>query len=210
MSDDARAERFWWDEHDDDVFVWGEEGDDAWAAGVQAHVDRIDHALRIQWGEPRRYLDLGCGPGRLTFPLARLYEEHHFTGVDISAAMLDRCARTVRLAQYGNTLFRLGDGRTLPRADAPFNGAWSVLLFQHIPPAAQRGYLTAVADALVPDGRFLVQLTADYTTHGQFLHWHTCPSDFIGWARDAGLKTVGVERDDAYPKWTWITLERTS
>jgi len=47
----------------------------------------IDRLLALSGNDPRRVLDLGCGPGRHTIPLAQKGLE--VTGVDLSSFLLD-------------------------------------------------------------------------------------------------------------------------
>jgi glycogen(starch) synthase len=73
-----------------------------------------------------RLLDVGCGPGRLTAPLAA---RHRMTGCDISPAMLEearrRCPEGVRLVE--------ADARRLPFADGEFDGLLALDLLAHLP-----------------------------------------------------------------------------
>jgi glycogen(starch) synthase len=75
---------------------------------------------------PMRLLDVGCGPGRLTAPLAA---RHQMTGCDISPAMLEEarghCPEGVRLVE--------ADARRLPFADGEFDGALALDLLAHLP-----------------------------------------------------------------------------
>jgi glycogen(starch) synthase len=75
---------------------------------------------------PMQLIDVGCGPGRLTAPLAT---RHHMTGCDLSAAMLQearsRCPPSVRLVE--------ADARNLPFADGEFDGLLALDLLPHLP-----------------------------------------------------------------------------
>ena len=55
-----------------------------------SHRDRpfFDLTARIAAGNPRRVVDLGCGPGTLTAALAARWPESRVTGVDSSAEMI--------------------------------------------------------------------------------------------------------------------------
>ncbi|MFJ5859969.1 trans-aconitate 2-methyltransferase [Pseudarthrobacter sp. NPDC092439] len=73
------------------------------------HRDRpfFDLVARIGAGQPRRVVDLGCGPGNLTASLAGRWPEADIVGVDSSAEMLDRAAPLSR--QFPSLRFELRD-----------------------------------------------------------------------------------------------------
>lgn len=101
-------------------------------------------------------LELGCGDGRLTIPLARA--GYAVTGVDISHAMLTRCRRRVAgeraavaeriaLIEADATALDLG-GAGFPLVVIPFN----VLILMAERPR-QRALLDVAARHLAPGGR---------------------------------------------------------
>lgn len=212
------AERDYWNTHATPIDVWGEEGAHAWMVGVIEQCRRIRRALYTEPWMDGRFLDLGCGLGRLTIPMAlhAVSSDMEFVGVDSSPAMVEK-ARLVALVALASPTppmttrvlsFDVCHGRTLPYDDASFDGVWSVLLFQHIPPYAQGQYVREVARVLRPGGRFLVQIDADDRTHGEFLHWHTSIEDMEREASKVGLRLVKGEEDDSYPTWCWLTFEK--
>ncbi len=76
-------------------------------------------------GPKMRLVDVGCGPGRLTAPLAAW---HEMTGCDISPAMLEEARAlcpALRLVE--------ADARRLPFADDEFDGALALDLLAHLP-----------------------------------------------------------------------------
>lgn len=79
---------------------------------------------------PARVLEIGCGCGRLTLPLARLGAEQGFTitGLEIEPAMLQRAqehARDEAPATQRALRLTLGDARELESALQPRDGAAS-------------------------------------------------------------------------------------
>lgn len=77
-----------------------------------------------------RVLEIGCGAGRVTRALARLFGEVH--AVDISEEMLERAR--LSLAGIHNVHLYRNNGMDLGVVPAiPFDFAFSIIVFQHIP-----------------------------------------------------------------------------
>jgi SAM-dependent methyltransferase len=77
-----------------------------------------------------RMLELGCGVGRMTRALARVFG--HVTGVDISDEMIRQAKRG--LSDLANVTLEVVDGSTLASLkDEQFDFAFSFIVFQHIP-----------------------------------------------------------------------------
>ena len=75
-------------------------------------------------------LEIGCGVGRMTRMLARIFG--HVTAVDVSKEMIERAR--VNLADLDNVTLILGDGATLSLVpDESHDFAFSFIVFQHIP-----------------------------------------------------------------------------
>jgi ubiquinone/menaquinone biosynthesis C-methylase UbiE len=75
-------------------------------------------------------LEIGCGVGRMTRMLARIFG--HVTGVDISSGMIEQAR--ANLKDLENVTLVLGDGATLSTlADESYDFAFSFIVFQHIP-----------------------------------------------------------------------------
>ena len=103
-----------------------------------------------------RVLEIGCGAGRVTRPLAGVFGEVH--AVDVSGEMIAR-ARTV-LAGLANVHLYCNNGMDLSVIpDLPFDFAFSVIVFQHIPSLAViESYFREVARLLRPGTLFKVQV----------------------------------------------------
>jgi len=96
-------------------------------------------------------LDLGCGPGRLTVPLAqRVGEQGEVVAVDIQEAMLDRAREKARAAGLANVRFvRAAAGQGELGRDR-FDRAFLVTVLGEIPD--RDAALKEIFAALRPDG----------------------------------------------------------
>jgi SAM-dependent methyltransferase len=127
---------------------------DFWCAVVppeatQADVDFLWTRLRLEPGA--RVLDVPCGAGRLTLPLAA--RGCVATGVDISQEFVD-AARDAAAAQGLSATFVRADMRDLP-GDGGFDAAFCFgNSFGYLDDAGNEAFLEAVAAALSPGGRF--------------------------------------------------------
>jgi SAM-dependent methyltransferase len=75
----------------------------------------IDQVLALSGNQPRRVLDLCCGPGRHTIPLAQKGLE--VTGVDFSSFLLDKARENARAAHVTPEFVR-ADMRSFVRPNA--------------------------------------------------------------------------------------------
>jgi ubiquinone/menaquinone biosynthesis C-methylase UbiE len=75
-------------------------------------------------------LEIGCGVGRMTRTLARIFES--VTAVDVSLEMIERARANLR--GLDNVSLVLGDGATLSAlAEGTHDFAFSFIVFQHVP-----------------------------------------------------------------------------
>ena len=95
--------------------------------------------------QPRRYLEVGCGPGDMA---ARVADE---LGIDVVA--LDISPRMVELARERGVDARVGDVQELPFEGASFDCAVAAWMLYHVPDL-DRG-LGELARVLQPDGRLV-------------------------------------------------------
>jgi len=140
----------WWQEFFHGVAI------DCWIQAIPAdqsrrEADAIARALAVSGGS--EILDVPCGAGRLSLPLAAA--GYRVTGVDLSAESLEH-ARAAD--QSGAVRWEQRDMRDLPwrgRFDAAFSAGNS---FGYFDDDGDRAFLDAVAAALKPGGRFLIDL----------------------------------------------------
>jgi ubiquinone/menaquinone biosynthesis C-methylase UbiE len=99
-------------------------------------------------------LDLACGPGIYSRPLARRLPTGTVVGLDLSLPMLRTAVRLAREEGVGNLLFLHGNALDLPFADDRFD-AVNCCGALHLFPDVSRA-LSEVHRVLVPGGRFTV------------------------------------------------------
>lgn len=116
---------------------------------TQSERDFLIEAIRS--GE--KVLDIGCGTGRFTVPMAEKGAD--VSGLDISRPMLDVASR--KLADRGLTAdLREGDMAHLPFPDASFDTVTSMLALMHVPLEDRQAVFGEVARVLRPGGRMLL------------------------------------------------------
>lgn len=163
--------------------------------------DPTEHAAMLRWVEkavvPGRVLDLGCGIGRLASPIATAYPDTTVIGFDASATMLQWVTDPAVEWVYG-------DCTTLPQI-GPLDGAWSVLVFQHVDEPTKRCYLDALGDLLRPGARFVLQWVTEAEA-GPLSH-PTPTRDMLRWVLDAGFNPIALDVGAIYPQWAWLVVE---
>lgn len=212
MSAEAERERAFWDAQAATLeaakrAIWSDPTPGSWEADVDACLEQILPALERGVGARKarskaRILDLGCGMGRLTLPVARHFSKAEVVGVDISAPMLDRARKAAADAGLDDVRLELGDGRALP-AVGPLNAAYSMITLQHMPWDAQAGYIAAVAAALKPGGVFRFQVVEG--DERVFLSQQTSEAAVRAACEAAGLEVEAVDRGAMCPVWIWVT-----
>lgn len=112
-----------------------------------------------------RVLEIGCGAGRVTRALARIFGEVH--GVDVSGEMIAQ-ARAA-LADFPNAHLYQNNGTDLTVVpELPFDFAFSTIVFQHIPSRdVIENYVREVARLLQTGALFKFQVQGDSTIEAQ-------------------------------------------
>lgn len=101
---------------------------------------------------PQRILDLGCGLGHNTLPVAKLYADAEVIAIDVSAPMLRFGHARARGFGLGNVVFRQANVESLPYADGHFDLIYSTMFLHETSHAALRNILCEVRRLLAPDG----------------------------------------------------------
>ncbi|EFR00581.1 hypothetical protein MGYG_03586 [Nannizzia gypsea CBS 118893] len=111
-------------------------------------------SLNKSLGEKTKYVDLGCGTGRNTLPLAQHAPKANVVGVDPSEKMLALAHK--RTADASNVTLEMYDllGPTGPPASAlEADGVISTLVLEHVP---MQDFFKAVTSMLKPGGALLI------------------------------------------------------
>jgi trans-aconitate 2-methyltransferase len=152
-----------------------------------------DLTARITGTQPRRVVDLGCGPGSLTALLADRWPDAAVTGVDSSAEMIE-AARS--LERHGRLGFVQADVRTY-RPDGPVDVVTANAVLQWVP-----DHLDVVAQAaswLTPGGVLAIQVPDNFTEPSHVLlrdlRLSAAWRDRLG---DGADREAGVERPERY------------
>jgi SAM-dependent methyltransferase len=133
-----------------------------WAGGVQA-LDTLLGALEVELASEQVVVDIGCGLGRLTRPLAA--RTARVIALDVSQEMLTRGQ------ELNSTLVNVewvhGDGESLrPINDSSVDACVSHVVFRHIPDSAiTLGYVREIGRVLRPGGFAAFELSNDPTPH---------------------------------------------
>jgi SAM-dependent methyltransferase len=141
------------DRHDWDEQAFADSGRGSVDAAITADLEWI---CRGRDPAEMRMLEIGCGVGRMTGPLAELFGEVH--GVDVSGEMVSRGRD--RLSGRENVFLHETNGWDLENfEDEFFDFAFSFIVFQHVP---EKGIVASnlreVHRTLKPGGAFKFQV----------------------------------------------------
>ena len=152
-----------------------------------------------------RVLEIGCGAGRMTRALARVFGEVH--GVDVSGGMIER-AREL-LADCSNVHLYQNSGSDLSMlGDVEYDFAFSFVVFQHIPSRAIiESYIREVYRVLRPGRLFKFQVQGSYRAaqaeHDTWLGATISGSDAIKMAENCGFRLFRYEGLGEQYFWLW-------
>lgn len=137
--------------------------DDFYASGERTVAEQIlnDMINICQGRDPARMrvLEIGCGAGRITRALARIFGEVH--AVDVSGEMVELAKNA--LAGHPNAFVYQNNGKDLSVIpDGVFDFAFSTIVFQHIPSREIiYSYVREVHRLLRPGALFKFQVQGD-------------------------------------------------
>jgi SAM-dependent methyltransferase len=137
--------------------------EEAFWAGGEAALTALLGGLGVEVPPGAVVLDIGCGLGRLTRPLAR--DAERVIGLDISAEMLTRAQQLN--PDLENVEWVHGDGTSLqPVRDHTVGVCLSHVVFRHIPdPEITLGYIREMGRVLKPGGFAAFELSNDPRPH---------------------------------------------
>jgi SAM-dependent methyltransferase len=160
-----------------------------WQRGA-AIVDRIVGELGVPIGAEDNVVEIGCGIGRLTRPLAA--RAGRVIALDVSAEMIERAQDAT--PNLEGVEWRVGDGISLAGIDdASIDAVISHVVFQHIPdPEITLGYVREMGRVLRPGGRAGFQVSNRPEIHR--------PQDpgLSGRVRELGGRQPRGQRDPAW------------
>lgn len=150
-----------------------------------------------------RFLEIGCGPGRLMKPMSELCAEIH--GVDVSDEMIERARRN--LAGIAHAHPHVGTGSTLERfAGGSFDFVYSYAVFQHIPSReVVFSYLEETVRVLKPGGVARLQLNGLPPDAREFTTWagvRISASEIRQFCGARGIQLLALEGLGTQYMWT--------
>jgi SAM-dependent methyltransferase len=133
-----------------------------WAEGA-TDLDKILGDLGVIVTRRQVVVDLGCGIGRMSRPLAE--KAMHVIALDVSEKMLEQ-GRAAN-AHIGNISWVHGDGTDLTGVeDESVDGVFSFVVLQHVPtPEIVLGYVREMGRVLRPGGWCAFQVSNDPSVH---------------------------------------------
>jgi SAM-dependent methyltransferase len=136
-----------------------------WRIGRET-VALVDELVTVRPDD--RILDVGCGLGRVAWPLAgRLGRRGSYTGLDVSRQYVEWCRQNlalhprrftfhqadIRTSAYNTEGLVAAEDFVFPWPAESFDLALSISLFTHLMPAALQHYLREIRRTLRPGGR---------------------------------------------------------
>ena len=107
-------------------------------------------------------LDAGCGPAPMISLLAEKYPDRHYTGLDLTPAMIEQAkAKHIATAE-----FVVGDCENFPFEENSFDAIICSNSFHHYPDP--QGFFDSVKRCLRPGGRLILR---DVTSENKLLVW---------------------------------------
>lgn len=155
----------------------------------------------------RRFLEIGCGLGRLMRPLAADCGEIH--GVDISPEMVARAADY--LASTPSTHVSVTEGNDLSAfAGDSFDFVYSYAVFQHIPDRSLvERYIEEAYRVLKPGGIFSAQFNGarpDTACRDSWVGVWIAEEDLFACLKERGWRVLASEGRDT--QYLWVTARK--
>ena len=107
-------------------------------------------------------LDAGCGPAPMISLLSAKYPERHYTGLDLTPAMIEQAKKK----NLPNATFVVGDCENFPFAENSFDAIICSMSFHHYP--NPQAFFNSVKHCLRPGGRLILR---DMTSDSKIIRW---------------------------------------
>lgn len=107
-------------------------------------------------------LDAGCGPASMILLLSQKYPEKHYTGLDLTPAMVEQAKKK----NISNARFVVGDCENFPFRDNEFDAIICSMSFHHYP--NPQAFFDSVKRCLKPGGRLILR---DVTSNSKLVCW---------------------------------------
>lgn len=107
-------------------------------------------------------LDAGCGPAPMISLLSEKYPERHYTGLDLTPAMIEQA----RKKKIPNATFVVGDCENFPFDENSFDAIICSNSFHHYP--NPQAFFSSVKRCLRPGGRLILR---DVTSENKLVLW---------------------------------------
>lgn len=106
-------------------------------------------------------MDAGCGPAPMILLLAEKYPERHYTGLDLTPAMIEQA----KMKQIPNAEFVVGDCENFPFEENAFDAIICSNSFHHYP--NPQAFINEASRVLKDGGKLILR---DYTSN-KFMIW---------------------------------------
>lgn len=110
----------------------------------------------VALGKHQTCFELGCGVGRLTLPLAEIFD--HVTGYDISPGNLAECEALTKANNISNISTKLMTDIEQIKDAPDFDVLFTIIVLQHNPPPVQKYILDTLLSKVRPGGVAYFQL----------------------------------------------------
>jgi ubiquinone/menaquinone biosynthesis C-methylase UbiE len=116
-------------------------------------------------GQFQKVIDMGCGFGKSTIPLAHAFPRAQVTGVDVSEPCLKLAAADAKFSNLSNIDFRQADARHTGLKGEAFDLVTSTMLLHELPEESVDATLAETRRLLAPGG---VSIHLDFRTEDPF------------------------------------------
>ncbi len=186
-----------------------DQGDSEFYGGAPEIVARVrrDYVFLRAHASECRFLEIGCGLGRLMLSLAPDCREIH--GVDISPKMI--AAAKAKLSGIPNLHLSVAENSDLGAySDSCFDLAYSYAVFQHIPDRALIfRYLDETFRVLRPGGIFVGHFNGTAPSEARCDTWvgqWVTSEELYAYARERGWRVLC--REGAGSPYLWLTMRK--